>query len=455
MAGLSLGECMNLSATARLARSSAVLSLSCLLLAGCSGTNVVPVTPLPSIAKAGDTLAPIELDRIVFNLERGQQIGTYRGNMGTTCAGSTLSPEPINWWMGRAVIKDEELDIAFAKELRRAGYNVVGDPNELFASMSAGAQQAEYLIGGRVDHVLMEVCDEYDYWAHRKRGTQSGKVSMDVTWQVFSTLERKVVLETRSSGSATLETGVPDGEVELLIRGVAAAAANLAADQNFHAVLLTMSPVHKKAATVDVFAPKPSILIPRVSAFEGGVAANMSHIQAAVVTVRSGTGQGSGFFVTPDLILTNEHVVGKGARHKILLIDGREVYATTLRREAGRDVALLQVEQGAFPTLPLRLSLPNLAEEVYAIGSPLDESLAGTVTRGIVSQLQRDPQGLELIQADVSIHPGSSGGPLLDGQGNVIGLSQSVLTNGTDHSIGINFFIPIADALRFLAMQRE
>lgn len=422
------------------------LSLAASVLTGCKGATVAPVAQLKSAATAGDKLAPIQLDRVVFNFDRGQQIGAYRGGRGYTGCGVTLSPEPIHWQYGRITVQDAEISDVFGQELRRAGYNIVGDPDQLFEDMSAGATEAEYLVGGRVDAVVMDVCDEISVWTERRLDTQSGEISMDVTWQVFSLLERKVVLETKSRGSAKLEEGIRDGEVELLLRGLSAAASNLAADQKFHA-LLTGSKAEPIAAVSQTATP---INLRKTPPFDGLLTANMKRIQASVVTIRSGRGMGSGFFVAPDLVMTNAHVVGTVSRHKILLSNGAEVYAKTLRSDVVRDVALLQVESGTYPPLPLRNEKPGLAEEVYAVGSPLDESLAGTITKGIVSQFNQDENGQDMIQADVTIQHGSSGGPLLDAQGAVIGLSRSGLTDATDHSIGINFFIPIGAALKSL-----
>ena len=172
-------------------------------------------------------------------------------------------------------------------------------------------------------------------------------------------------------------------------------------------------------------------------------------------TLFSGTGQGSGFFVAPDLILTNDHVALNAKRVKVVLINGATAYATTLRSDPARDVALLRIEGGAYTPLPLRLEPVALTEEVYAVGSPLDPSLAGTVTRGIVSQIKDNEYGQPLIQADASIQHGSSGGPLLDAKGNVIGISQSALTDQGEYSVGINFFIPIADGVQRLGMQLQ
>jgi len=431
--------------------------LTCVpMLVACQGTHVAPVAPLASAAAQGEDLAPIQLDRVVFNLERGQQIGAYRGGGSWTGCGPDLTSDPLHWNTGKISARDEELLDIFYREMRGAHYDVVGDPDALFGNFSDAQRDAEFLVGGRIDAINMDVCDEVSTWDGKPLGKQSGTAAMNVTWQVFSTLDEKVVLETQTSGSAELKEGVPDGEIALLVRAFAAATRNLGGDPRFHDVLLrkgTSQQATKTAAPLSGWgkvADQPALAIPITDLFSGTIGANMARIQASVVTITTGTGQGSGFFVAPNLVLTNHHVARNAARLKVTLINGMEVFATTLRSDAKRDVALLQVESGTFTPLPLRRTPVALTEEVYAVGSPLYESLAGTVTRGIVSQSQRNEHGMELIQADVTIQPGSSGGPLLDNQGNVVGLSQSGLTDETDHLVGINFFVPITDALRQL-----
>ncbi len=429
------------------------------ILTGCERTHVEPVPLTVSAAAQGEDLATIQLDRVRFNLERGQQIGTYRDNNFKLC-GQSMLPQPIHWAAGKVTVQDEEMIDSFYQVLKSANYNVVGNPDALFANYEDAHRNAEYLIGGRVDSIALDVCDEVTFGGHWT-GVQSGLGRVDVTWQLYSTLDEAVVLETRTSGSAEIEDGVPDGEVAIILKAFAAAARNLAGDPRFHNALVhrnVSASATKPAAPlsgwgqVSALAP---LSIPSVQTFATPIATNMSRIQASVVTIITASGQGSGFFIAPDLVVTNHHVAQNAARLKIVLVNGIEVFASTLRSDAKRDVALLKVEGGAFTPLPVRRSPVALTEEVYAVGSPLDPSLAGTVTRGIVSQIQHDAKGMPLIQADATIQPGSSGGPLLDAQGNVIGISQSGLTDDGEHLVGINFFIPIADALERLNLRVE
>jgi serine protease Do len=139
---------------------------------------------------------------------------------------------------------------------------------------------------------------------------------------------------------------------------------------------------------------------------------------------------------------------------KVILATGREVSATVLRRNAVTDVALLQLEEGVYPAAPLGVSVSlKPGAPVFAVGSPLGHK--GTVTRGIVSAV-RVEEDRRVIQSDVTVHAGSSGGPLLDERGRVIGITRSGKTTlfGTI-GVGLNDFIPIEEAWRGLRVRTQ
>ncbi len=156
---------------------------------------------------------------------------------------------------------------------------------------------------------------------------------------------------------------------------------------------------------------------------------------------------GTGFIIDGQgSILTNFHVV-QGA-HEILvqLEDGRELPATPLGAEPGIDVALLHVEGTSLAPATLGDSAKlEVGEWVLAIGNPF--GLSHTVTAGIVSALGRDYKDLGMnqrgyqnfIQTDASINPGNSGGPLVNVDGEVIGMNTAVAASGQ----GLGFAVPI------------
>lgn len=424
--------------------------VSAAIVAGLSGCGLRPFhypnppTPKASAARPGDNLAPIALDRIVVDIPRGTVIGEF-ANDGGLVGDCLVRVWEAAWPGGTTLADDRDLRTLFAQTMNAQNYNATGDSSELFSDVSADRKDPTYLIGGRIDAINLGLCDE-TRGGTIFTGTQRGHGTVDVTWQVFSALERKVVYETKTTGYGELRSGMPDGIEAITMIAVESAMKNLAADPGFHQLLTNEA----GSATAPAPLSASELRIRAVEPFAGGIASNVARIERSVVTVVTGGGHGSGFFIAPTLVLTNHHVAGGSKRVKLQFVDGREVYATVLRSHPDRDVALLEVETGSYEALPIRGARAGITEEVYAVGSPLDESLVGTVTRGIVSQIKPDERNLEFIQADVNIQHGSSGGPLLDRDGNVLGISDMALTDQADHSMGINFFIPIGDALKKL-----
>jgi S1-C subfamily serine protease len=179
-----------------------------------------------------------------------------------------------------------------------------------------------------------------------------------------------------------------------------------------------------------------------------------SALQAAVVTIKLENGHGSGFFISRDgYLLTNQHVVTENKFVTVKLTTGRQLPGEVLRSHKARDVALVKVNESAMEALPLQLEPPDVAAEVYAVGTPYLETLATTISKGIVSAY-RTENGLKRIQSDAAIHGGSSGGALVDRFGNVVAISVSGHTVSAEKlGTSLNFFIPIADALKFLAVE--
>jgi S1-C subfamily serine protease len=185
------------------------------------------------------------------------------------------------------------------------------------------------------------------------------------------------------------------------------------------------------------------IQIAAAAPLEGGVSSNVPMLQAAVVTISTGRGTGSGFFVSDGHVITNQHVVGDFKFVKVRLASGREIPGEVLRSDRKRDVALIKTEPIGAKSLGIRLTEPNVGEDLYAIGSPLGEKFSGTMTKGILSG-HRIMNEQRWIQSDVAILPGNSGGPLLDTSGRVVGISCLALASGMAN---LNLFIPIGEAM--------
>jgi len=167
----------------------------------------------------------------------------------------------------------------------------------------------------------------------------------------------------------------------------------------------------------------------------------------AVVVVEASAGRGSGFFVSPDLVLTNAHVAGSDYSVTLKLTTGEAQTGTVVARSSDVDLAVLKVAHPKpdqpFLTLGAARDL-RVGQEVVVIGSPLGV-LENSVTRGIVSAV-RNVSGLLLIQTDAALNPGNSGGPMLDREGLVVGITAMKI-KGQAESIG---FAIVADHARAL-----
>ncbi len=159
-------------------------------------------------------------------------------------------------------------------------------------------------------------------------------------------------------------------------------------------------------------------------------------------------GMGSGFIITPDgYILTNHHVVDNADEVFVRLTDNREFKAKIIGSDKRTDVALLKIEGNNLPVLKTGNSAKiKVGEWVLAIGSPF--ALENTVTAGIISAKARDTGDyLPLIQTDVAVNPGNSGGPLINMAGEAIGINSQIYSRSGGY-MGISFAIPIDEALR-------
>ncbi|MEI2417278.1 Do family serine endopeptidase [Orrella sp. JC864] len=166
-------------------------------------------------------------------------------------------------------------------------------------------------------------------------------------------------------------------------------------------------------------------------------------------------GLGSGFFISPDgYILTNNHVVADASEIFVTLTDGREFKAKTIGTDERTDVALIKIEAEGMPTLPVGDSRAlKKGQWVLAIGSPF--GLDSTVTSGIVSAIGRDTgEYLPFIQTDVAVNPGNSGGPLLNLNGEVVGINSQIVSRSGGF-MGISLAIPIDEAMRVVEQLKK
>jgi S1-C subfamily serine protease len=248
---------------------------------------------------------------------------------------------------------------------------------------------------------------------------------------------------TAATDSGAAPTGSPTPSAPAAAANNAAAARRLSAEQAaWNAVAgaapsTTPSPMAEPAA----LAPSPA---PAAAPTAGGPLEDMiDRVMPAIVLVETTTGRGSAFFVGRDTLITNVHVVQQDSYVTLRRMDGTSTQARVQTRAPAFDIAVLKVAQPSASQayLPMgSVSSIKTGQEVIVIGSALG-MLQNSVSRGIVSGL-RNSGGVTLVQSDAAANPGNSGGPMLDRNGNVVG----VLTGGYRGQEGLNFAVGIDHA---------
>lgn len=325
----------------------------------------------------------------------------------------------------------------FREELVKAHYPVPKVSDAIFDEQDKTQTSTDLQVGLLIKDVQANLCAKSD--------STEGGVYMKIFWQVFSPELQKVVFETTTEG--TYQPAEPEsGPLTTLFgKAFAMATRNLLADRGFYDVLAGTSKAVDAATS-----PEP-IALKFAKPSAGPLEKNMTLLRSAVVTIVSDNGSGSGFFITQEgYLLTNWHVVGNSRFVKVKLLTGRDLVGEVIRSDKARDVALVKTEPIADHPISLRVSEPNVGESVFALGSPLGDKFNTSVTRGIVSGYRTLDES-RYLQSDVAILPGDSGGPLLDANGAVIGITRMGL--GARGLAGMNFFIPITDALARLGIQ--
>jgi len=204
-------------------------------------------------------------------------------------------------------------------------------------------------------------------------------------------------------------------------------------------------------------APAP-VLAPSAQAATGDIPEVVRTVEPSVVTIAHDQGTGSGVIWSKDgMVVTNNHVVRVQDqvvdRVEVAFFDGRRVPGTVRATDPSTDLAVVQVDRKDLKPATFQRALPEVGELAVAVGSPL--GFENTVTAGIISGLHREIPGsaqqgirslVDLIQTDAAISPGNSGGALVNGRGQVVGISVAYIPP-EQGAVSIGFAIPAATAV--------
>lgn len=396
--------------------------------------------PPPPPLKLGVKTRPFQLTRIINRLQLGTSIGAVE--VGSDCAPrSTLPP---TFQMASA---NSAWYRTFYKRLKEAGYEVLGNPDDIFEDKSQ--LRPDFFIGAIIVGEKRNVCFP-DGVTNLQQSPHKVEQSLDIEWQVYDTLSKTVAATVKTHGyiaEEAAEVGASDKAYDEIFTQ---AINGLLADKSFQAAVAAGSELSDDA--LEEGESERLVKMKLLSPLSGSISSNVRAVQTAVVTILVPGGHGSGVLLGREgIVPTDRHVVGTAKAVKVKTFDGREFPGRVVVADQRHDAAMIKV-QGSLGEigLPIAVAPVPVGADVYAVGSPLSTSLANTMTKGIVSGY-RVFDGVTHIQSDVSVQPGESGGPLLDDSGNVIGLTRASVLRGTSNT-GVNFFMPIGAALQSLGV---
>lgn len=390
--------------------------------------------------------APVTVTKVVSSIADGTE--WIRG------AASCPSRPRGLWNVDGAPVDVARLAQPVRNELRHEGVTVAADPDDPFGARIT----SDLMLGATITQIRARVCGA---------GDVAGQMQMQVIWELYSTAQKKVVVAVHTTVSvSTRDKPIP--LIRLIGAAMEGSAKQVLLNGPFEAALVTAAVAPPAASG----AARPTLPLPTAGApttqqygpgsahgdlvpheqerlYFGGLGSRTKAadaVQSVVAILRPGS-IGSAFLVSREgYLLTAAHVVGREAFVKVRWSDGYETNGEVVRRDNRRDVALIRTDPRGRPPLALKLEPPPVGQQVWAIGAP--SALQGTVTRGIVSA-DRILDGFSFVQSDAAVNPGNSGGPLLYDHGEVVGIADLSLRNDP----GINFFVPVGDALLFLGAE--
>jgi S1-C subfamily serine protease len=407
---------------------------SALLLAGATtaahATDIDPKKPQPqglTRTPAKIELPPsgrvMEFSKWKTVVSGGDVIGDIKQGVFCSDSREMLYTQKIDEWLHFSIAK------AFKAEAVKYGFSTPDDAISVFDNKSDSG--ADYRVGATMLAFDYRTCGDKEL---------SGSAYSKVKWEVFSVRRQQVVFSAVIENLFAASKALPEKEFDSDV--MVGLVDNLLADPSFVAVI--RSGGMAEAAPTQA---QPVLRLNPGQVVNAGVDKGTPKILAAVATVESGIGSGSGFYISQEgYLLTNKHVVGDDKFVRVKLSTGRSLVGEVVRVDKARDVALLRTDPAPSEALALRSDAGTVGEVVYAVGSPFGQSLSGTITRGVLSA-RRVFEGVPFLQSDVAVNPGNSGGPLIDANGHVIGIS--VIGTGAQ---GINMFIPIDDVMDKLSL---
>lgn len=348
-------------------------------------------------------------------------------------------PEEILYFGKSLDIDADHLKTDVNSTLKDLGFSV---PTSEGRSVFSTGSNSRYTLQGEMRDLKYDIYASSRYESMARFET---RCSLEITWKLVNQ-NRKTVFEKKASGASvkfekggnaafedafenSLYTFMLNKEVADALAKPVGSAATAAADDKQAPIS-----VHRAA-------------LAKIAADNG-----VSTAAKSVVIVETSDGHGSGCIISNDgYIVTNAHVVGEDEQVKVLMADGLQAKGRVVRVNLEMDLALIKIDTDGLTAFLLpSVSGAEIGADVFAIGTPADKELGQTITKGIISG-RRKIEGHSLLQTDVSINGGNSGGALVNRTGQLLGIVNAKLVGrGIE---GIGFAIPAEQVTEALQLK--
>ena len=390
-------------------------------------SEIKPV--MPALPKAVASSQTIQCGLVNVRLKGGDKMGNFivgKENSDILYFGKSLD------------VDADHLKSNVNASLKDLGYTV---PSAEGKSVFSVGSNSRFTIQGEMRDVKYDIyaSDQYEVRAHYET-----RCAVEVTWKLQNQ-NRQTVFEHKDSGrSVKFEKG-------------GSAAFEDAFENSLYAFLSSkevstaLAKPAGAAATAADDKPTP-ISVHRATPGKPATDNGVSLAAKSVVIVETADGHGSGCIISNDgFIVTNAHVVGEEETVKVLLADGLTAKGRVVRVNAEMDLALVKIDTDGLVAFQLpTTSAAEIGADVFAIGTPADKELGQSITKGIISG-RRKIEGHTLLQTDVSINGGNSGGALVSRTGQLLGIVNAKLVGrGIE---GIGFAIPAEQVTEALQLK--
>ena len=392
-----------------------------------------------------DSITPVVgFDKLIAKFEDGTKIGTYKNNKSVI--------ENIVW-EGRYKVGESSFLESFYQIISDQGLETPFNGKiELFKNDEKKIRLPRYMVGAQITDykIRLEATEDLKGASEIK-----GVTSMVIEWKVLDKKTNTVVLSHSNSTSTHYrQSSYTKSSNNLMV--FEDALYEFLRNSNFYDLLNTTKVSIDYASapsdsTINTENPQRSITLPSIPEFEK-LSDMIKYANPACVTIITDGGFGSGVVINNEgYVLSAYHVVEGVNQIDVKFSSGLTLNAEIIAFDAANDIVLLDINGSGFPALPVSISQDvPLGEEVITIGTPASIDLGQSIARGLVSG-KRLIEERVYLQADISVSPGNSGGPLLNSQGEIIGIVQSkIVTEGVE---GIGFALPMYRALERLNLK--